>query len=287
MGRQFVTSAVVGLLAGGAGGGLTTMGASLGWTSFDSAWPVLTTCAVLAALIHHTKQSVTGLIDNRIHTMRNRVERVRRDVGDIHGLVRLGPYTQSLPLSMGGGWALTGDSAALLARETLARKPETILELGSGVSTIILGQILKKRGHGHLLSIDHDPAWANQTRQYVELLELEDVVSVVEAPLKNITVGEHSYEWYDLPASSLDRLGPIDLLLVDGPPQAKDAPQAARYPAFPVLRNRLSQKAIIFVDDANRVAESEMIRRWMEEDPNWRSRRFDTVDGVCLLTRDT
>ncbi len=285
MQRLIVKSLFFGLAAGIAGGGITAIGASLGIASFAAIWPVLTTCTVVGALVHHAKQAITSLIVNRMHTLKNHVERIRRDVGDIHGLVRLGPYTQDLPLPMGGGWALTGDSAALLAREVQTRKPESILELGSGVSTLILGQILKKNGQGHLLSIDHDPVWANQTRSHVEFLGLQDFVSIVEAPLKSITLGNQSYEWYDIPGSSLDRLGPIDLLLVDGPPQAKNNPQATRYPALPLLRERLSQKALVFVDDANRAAESNMVDRWKTEDPGWRDRWFDTVDGVCLLTR--
>lgn len=141
-------SLLFGLGAGVAGAGVTAVGASLEITTPDAIWPVLAVCAVVGALVHEAKQSITDMIDNRLGTLKNRVEKIRRDVGDIHGLVRLGPYTQDLPLPMGGGWALTGDSAALLAREVLARKPETILELGSGVSTLILGQILKRNGRG-------------------------------------------------------------------------------------------------------------------------------------------
>lgn len=285
MEKQIARSLIVGLAAGIAGGGITVVGAVFGLTSPDAIWPVLAVCAVLGAQLHHGKQATAGLMDNRMRTLKQRVERIRRDVGDIHGLVRLGPYTEALPLPMGGGWALTGDSAALLAREALARKPEAILELGSGVSTLILGQILRQAGHGRLLSIDHDPAWAGQTRRYVELLGLQDVVTVVEAPLKGIAVGSRSCDWYDIPADALDRLGPIDLLLVDGPPQARDNPQAARYPAFPLLRGRLAPNAMVFVDDAGRATESEMVRKWMTEDPGWRDQWFDTVDGVCLLTR--
>jgi predicted O-methyltransferase YrrM len=286
MEKPIARSLTIGLAAGGAGGGIAAFGASLGLTAFDVVWPVLTTCAVVGVLVHNAKQSITDMIDNRLGTLKNRVEKIRRDIGDIHGLVRLGPYTQDLPLPMGGGWALTGDSAALLAREVLARKPEAILELGSGVSTLILGQILKRSGRGRLLSVDHDPEWANQTRRFVEVLGLGDVVTVVDAPLKDITTGnQESAKWYDIPEDSLDSFGGIDLLLVDGPPQARDNPQAARYPALPMLRRRLSPHALIFVDDANRKTESEMVQRWQTEDPGWQSQWFDTVDGVCILTR--
>lgn len=285
MEKRNVKSLIFGLAAGIAGGVITTIGTILGLTTTDAIWPAFAIGAVVGALVHHAKQSITDMIDNRLGTLKNRVEKIRRDVGDIHGLVRLGPYTQDLPLPMGGGWALTGDSAALLAREVLARKPETILELGSGVSTLILGQILKRNGHGRLLSVDHDLEWANQTRRFVEFLGLGDVVSVVDAPLKEVAAGNSAANWYDIPKSSLDGLGAIDLLLVDGPPQAGDSPQAARYPAFPMLRDRLSAHALIFVDDASRKTESKMVERWQTEDSGWQSQWFDTVDGVCILTR--
>ncbi len=277
----------MGFAAGIAGGGLTAIGAGLGITTFDATWPVATACTVIGALLHNTKEATCALVDNRTQTIRNRLERMRRDVCDIHGLVRLGPYTQSLPLPIGGGWALTGDSAALLAREVLTRKPEAILELGSGVSTLILGQILKRTGRGRVLSVDHDADWANQTRRYVEFLGLDDVISVIDAPLRAQQIEGCTYNWYDIPQCDLDTLGTIDFLLVDGPPQREGDSLAARYPALPVLRQRLSQNALIFVDDANRSAESRMLKTWLEDEPDWCAQRFDTVDGVCILTRKT
>ena len=29
-----------------------------------------------------------------------------------------------------------------------------------------------------------------------------------------------------------------------------------------------------------------MVRRWKDEDPGWRDQWFDTVDGVCLLSKE-
>jgi len=139
MEKHIARSLLLGSAAGLTGGGITGIGVLLGLTTSDAVWPVLAICTVIGAMVHNAKQSATGLVNNRMNTLKSRIECVRRDVGDIHGLVRLSPYTQGLPLPIGGGWALTGDSAALLAREALVRKPETILELGSGVSTLILG----------------------------------------------------------------------------------------------------------------------------------------------------
>lgn len=282
---RLTRSVLHGAGAAALGGSITALGAGLGLTPYEAAWPVLAACAVLGTLLHHTKQSVAALVDNRSHTLRNRVERIRRDVGDIHGLVRLAPYSDELPLPVGGGWTLTGDSAALLAREALQREPKVIVELGSGASTLILGQILRRNGHGRLLSIDHDPNWAHQTRRQVEFLGLQDVVTVVDAPLTALTIEGETHQWYDIPAERLDELGEIDLLFVDGPPQLRGGAKAARYPAFPQLRTRLAADALIFVDDAHHQTEAQMVERWIADEPGWELRWYDTVDGVCLLTR--
>lgn len=278
-------SAIVAAAAGLAGGALTGLGAAIGLTPSEQVWPVFAICAITGGLVHNAKHAITAMIDNRTATLRKRMEGLRREVGDIHGLVRLQPYTQDLPLPVGGGWALTGDSAAILVREALLCKPRAILELGSGVSTLMLGQVLKRRGDGHLLSIDHDPLWAERTRQQVAYLGLGDFVTVVDAPLKSQTLGNQSFDWYDIPTTPLADLGPIDLLLVDGPPQSKSIAAAARYPALPMLRQRLSPHALVFVDDASRQTERSMVERWQADEPGWVAQWFDTVDGVCLLRR--
>ena len=280
-----VKTIIVAAMAGSSGGLGTGLGVFAGIASPASIWPVAMTCAVLGALAYMMSQGIAQLVDNRTRTLRDRVERLQRDMGDVHGLVRLLPYTHDLPLPIGGGWALTGDSAAILVREALLRRPKTVLELGSGVSTLLLGQVLRNRGDGHVVSIDHDTTWAERTRRSVEFLGLRDYVTVVDAPLKRVEIAGQAFEWYDIPRERLDRLGPVDMLLVDGPPQARDQPNTARYPALPMLSERLSSDALIFVDDANRPTESAMVRRWQAENPGWFAEHFNTVDGVCMLSR--
>lgn len=81
-----------GLAARLTGGCLTAFGAGLGFTSFRAVWPILTIYTITCAIVHNAKQSVTSLVGNRAHTLRNRIEQIRRNIDDIHGLVRLGPY---------------------------------------------------------------------------------------------------------------------------------------------------------------------------------------------------
>lgn len=282
-----LSTVVVAACAGAGGAVLAALGIGAGWTTSAALWPVAAVCAVAGAIGHHAIRAIGETIDSRSRTLRTKIEHLQRDIGDIHGLVRLQPFTQKLPLAIGGGWALTGDAAALLVRETLLRGPRLIVELGSGVSTLLLGQVLKQRGGGRLVSIDHDPQWAQRTRRQVEYLGLEDVVTVVDAPLRALTLDGESHDWYDIPSSVIETLGKdVDLLVVDGPPQDPRRSVAARYPALPILGTHLSNDAWIFVDDAKRPSEAGMVERWTRSGSGWQVRRIDTVDGVCLLTRD-
>lgn len=225
------------------------------------------------------------MVDDRSRTIRMRLEGVRRDVGDVHGITRLAPYTQHLPLPFDGGWALTADSAAILAREVLLRNPSRVVELGSGVSTLILGQILKSRGSGKLVSIDHAMKWAQMTRANIAYLGLEDFVEVIDALRVLREVDGLNCLWYDISGSALAKFGKVDFVFVDGPPQTQGSSTAARFPAYPILREHLLANAIIFVDDANRAAETDMVTAWMSIDKTLSAERYDTVDGVCILRK--
>lgn len=282
---QHTKSLIIAAGAGLTAGAIMWVGVAFGLTSIDQVWAVAVVCAVTGGLVHNAKHGIAALVHNRTSTLRKRHDEMRRMVCDVHGLVRLQPYTQKLPLPLGGGWALTGDSAAILVRETLLRRPATILELGSGASTLLLGQVLRDRGSGRLVSIDHDSTWAERTRKNVRALGLENHVVVVDVSLKRFEIGRQEFDWYDIPQDVLSDLGPIQLLVVDGPGWAPQHARASRYPALPLLRDQLAPEALVFVDDASRPSSVTMLERWRADDPGWQAEHFDTGDGVCLLSR--
>lgn len=275
---------IAGVTTGTLTAGLMGLGFVLELSPAQLIWPGFAAGFMLGLVAQYIKSSLLVAIDNRAQTLRRKLERLHRTAGDVHGLVRLGPYTEKLPLPFGGGWALTGDSAAILAREVILRKPATVVELGSGVSTLVVGQILARQGTGKLISVDHDAEWAARTRANVMEVGLESVVTVIHAPLTQIDAGGRQSEWYDLDPDLLASIDQIDFLIVDGPPQKSREKTATRFPAFPVFRDKLSPKAIVFVDDAARSTESSMIKEWLGLYDGWKAEFYDTVDGVSLLT---
>src|ERR687892_2657737 len=76
-------------------------------------------------------------------------------------------------------WAMRPSAIALLVEE-MKRGRGSVVELGSGVSTIVLARAARELG-AQLVSIDHDPGWADEIRALLRRERLD--VEVIEAPL--------------------------------------------------------------------------------------------------------
>lgn len=158
-------------------------------------------------------------------------------------------------------WAASPDFALLVAQTILHTRPKRILELGSGSSTLISAYCLEQIGSGKITSIDHEIEFASKTSDTLRNHALDEFVTIVHAPLTPLELDRENWRWYTVDA--LHGISEIDLLIVDGPPEAVGS--LARYPALSVLFDRLAQNAVILVDDAYRADERQMVMRWLAE----------------------
>ena len=55
-----------------------------------------------------------------------------------------------------------------------------VLECGSGLSTILVGAIAKKRGNSHW-AFEHTPEWANKVQRYLNRYRIDSVVLCAKA----------------------------------------------------------------------------------------------------------
>jgi predicted O-methyltransferase YrrM len=139
------------------------------------------------------------------------------------------------------------------------RRPELIVECGSGTSTVLAASVLRELGTGKILSLDHDAKFAEQTRENLRQRGLEDWAEVVTAPLVMREVEGDQRRWYDVDLSAWTH-GTIDMLVVDGPPRRSAT--LARYPAVPLLRDLMAPGCAIVLDDGNRPDERAIARKW-------------------------
>ncbi|MCX4830215.1 class I SAM-dependent methyltransferase [Streptomyces sp. NBC_01016] len=164
---------------------------------------------------------------------------------------------------LGANWAAIAPTILFIVDEVMGRSARrTMLECGSGASTLWTAAALRKCGEGHVTSVEHDREFAEVTRQRLVDHGLESWATVVDAPLVDTEVpGLGTQPWYDL--SGLGDIADVDLLFIDGPPRPT-AP-LARYPAVPQLLPRLAKGALVVLDDTNRKVERDITKMWASD----------------------
>ena len=106
---------------------------------------------------------------------------------------------------------------------------------------------------------------------------MEKYANIIYSPLKNYK----NFKWYDL--SYVENIDSIDMLVIDGPPIKIG--RNARYPAIPLLLDKLSKNAIILLDDANRSNEKATIENWKKQYDCFEFYYIDNEKGLCLIKK--
>lgn len=199
--------------------------------------------------------SVVNYLDKKIagvsHKLGRKLLTEYRQVESLMALYRDIDPVASFPDTR--GWAASPDLLRFLWTEIRRTHPDTVLECGSGVSSIVLGYACSRNGSGRVVSLEHDEEFAQNTAAMVADHGLQDIVDVRVAPLRPSRLAGHPL-WYDMGLVPEE----LDLVFVDGPPAAAD--RTARFPTIPLLYDRLSPRATIVMDDHIRVSEVENTR---------------------------
>ncbi len=178
-------------------------------------------------------------------------------------------FKDPAPLAAMTSFAVSPEFAWWLFQRVRTEQPKLVIELGSGVSTVVIASALEKCGHGRLMAFEHDQTYLEKTAALLRAQGLTDRVDLVYAPLRTYRFGDEAFRWYDIPWPILDTARAecgAELVLVDGPPKATG--NMARYPAHPLLKQYYAPSACILLDDAGREEEQRIAARWREEDPS-------------------
>lgn len=235
---------------------------------------------VLCYTLHKLRQAHLLLFDLRDQSRQDNTG-LFRQLEALQGLYVELDLKASLPPTR--GWAASPDFLLELALHARAARPGVVVECSSGTSTVVLARCMQLNGAGKVYSLEHDPHYAAQTRQQLRRHGLQDWAEVLDAALRPHTLAGENWPWYDLSALP-SGLG-IDLLVIDGPPQATRA--LARYPAGPLLFPHLNPGAQVFLDDAGRDDEQAIAARWRQEFPLLAHATRVCEKGCAVLTKPT
>jgi predicted O-methyltransferase YrrM len=166
-----------------------------------------------------------------------------------------------------GGWSPQIEQIDWLVDFLYAERPRTVLEFGSGRSTVCLCVMLN-RIHGadgfRLLSLDQDPENVARATNRIDGLDGRSSCRVVHVPLTPAIVNDRSTFFYDIEKMDSGHfrwLGKADFVFIDAP--YADGP--CRYGTLPKVRSYLAPGARFVLDDALREKELTAGALWAQE----------------------
>ncbi len=203
-----------------------------------------------------------------------------RQLEALHNLYALGGVDRPMPPTR--GWASSPDLLLLLATLVEREEPGLVVECGSGTSTLWLAMLLRRfEIKGRVVSLEHQQSFVESAWATVLRHDLAEYVEVRYAPLEPVEIDGTTYQWYSRQAWG--ELDGIKLLFVDGPPG--ELGPHARFPAFPLLVDKLSPDAVVVLDDLIRPDEQEVLQRWLAARPDYHAERVSLEKNAALLRR--
>ncbi len=176
------------------------------------------------------------------------------------------------PLPATRSWAASPDLLLTITEIIKKHHPGLVVELGSGVSTLIAS----KAGARKIISIDNSEEFGGKT---VAMLK-EHKIRGVDVRIARLKPYANGFSWYD--TSKIKDLKKIDLLIIDGPPGSKNP--EARYPALAEFKDKLSTKAIIVIDDVRRDGERKLAEDFAKALPSHTLVILDHEKGTAIIS---
>jgi len=181
-----------------------------------------------------------------------------------------------------GGWAASADFNVLMLQELISVRPRTVVECGSGTSTLLLALAVKQYDlPTRVVALEHLATHKAATESALREHGVADFAEVRLAPLSPVSVPDHATPWYA--EERLRDLDDIGLLVVDGPPGTTG--EAARYPAVALLSDRLSARCTVLVDDLDRESDLEVAQSWRPLLPDFEFELLDTLQKHAGVLR--
>ncbi|MEN1960940.1 class I SAM-dependent methyltransferase [Luteimonas sp. MJ246] len=187
-----------------------------------------------------------------------------------------------LPLPPPTGWAADSDLLVELSRLVALNKPNLVVELGSGLSTVVIAATLRSNGSGRVISVEHDASYAHSTQQSLKMAGLDALVEIRVAALEEQR-GVSSTVWYGLSDESFPEL--VDLVFVDGPPA--ELGNNIRESALNYFWPRLAANGSLIFDDARRPEENTFIERWLRGHPEALIQHPLTLKGCAIISKSS
>ncbi|RED19574.1 hypothetical protein BD847_3861 [Flavobacterium cutihirudinis] len=196
----------------------------------------------------------------KLFSLNHYFDKVARNVYDVNANVilhRLFPHETILPFTT---FSLNPGTILHIINEIQINSRKSIIEFGSGISTIILARYISENNLSiRISSIESNESWLGFIDKQLEMYNCRHVVDLCYAPLKSNS--NYTTLWYnDDKVSEIIKDKKFDLVIVDGP--SGGLGKFARKPALNAIINHIDSNFSIFLDDVRRPDESQILEEW-------------------------
>lgn len=152
-------------------------------------------------------------------------------------------------------WSISDALAVVLTRYLEWRRPQRILEIGSGLSTVVLGGYALRHS-ASVVTLEHDWRYYQRTKAALDQFHMRERVDLKLAPLRIRKFERYGRRalWYDARLS-----GQFDFVFVDGPPKDE-----GRNAVLFAIAEHLAPGWELWLDDARRYHEQKCLLRWRQ-----------------------
>lgn len=187
----------------------------------------------------------------------------------------MGELPTAIELNLDAPWSVGEATFDLILREFRRVAPTTILEFGSGISSVRLAMAFPD---ARIVSIDHEEKHLNRTRDLAAEMWIKNL-ELLLCPIIERWYGAAWYESYDLPELNGEC---FDAVLIDGPPARYFfGREACLYQCHKHIRT----EGVLILDDYERPAEQMTLRNWELRYPGNFSATVENVGHGVLTLR--
>ncbi|NIK92528.1 class I SAM-dependent methyltransferase [Mangrovimonas sp. CR14] len=189
---------------------------------------------------------------------------------DIYSMAVLQSLLIGYPYIPFNGGALRPFCITYILNEIVINQRQRVLEFGSGISTILMARLIKKNKlDAKIISIEHNEAWAETLKEYLDNEDLLKFVTIIRVDLKDVTTSKGTVNWYDFNVLTFAlKEKKFDLVIIDGPPANTSKLQYSRFPALEKLEDILTSDFCIVLDDVNRKGEQALVEFYKQKNRN-------------------
>ena len=155
---------------------------------------------------------------------------------------------------------------ACLANDVVVNNRKSVLEFGSGISTILIARLFKLNTiQGTITSIDESAEWQNIIKSILAQEELLNYVHFIHAPMDKSANENQSFEYNNSIVLAEINEKKFDLVLVDGPSAWQNTNIMSRSSNSKFILKNLAENYTIFIDNSDRPGETALTQKLASE----------------------